>query len=351
MVPQGFVRAPATSSLSRLLSLPEASVRRIVGAPIVIDGRTLDPSVQLLLRIADRMLPLAGDRTDPVRRRRAFRRTAALAMPRATGVHVVDRLIPGPDGWIPVRIYRSLAAAPQPPAVVYLHGGGWVVGDLDTHDGSARMLARESGAVVVAVHYRRAPEHRFPAAVEDAVAAFRWVLGNARMLRIDPAAVAVMGDSAGGNLAAAVCIAERDAGRPLPAAQGLLYPCTDARRGSALVPELASGFLLTVGDVAWFIDQYLPDPADQLSALASPGLVADLSGLPPARIWTAGFDPLRGQGSAHADRLAAAGVPVGHRCLDDQVHGFFGMGVLPGGIDRIRGVCREMGQLLERGRS
>ena len=345
-MPSGFVASPGYAALHRALSLPEPTIRRLVGPPVRIDGRTLDPAVQLLLTLAERSVVLAGDRTVPTRRRAILRRAAALAMPRAQGILVVDGRIPGQAGPIPVRAYRDPRATAAPACIVYFHGGGWVVGDLDTHEGCCRLLARETGAVVLAVHYRRAPEHRFPAAVDDAMAAFRWAAEHPRELGIRGGAVAVMGDSAGGNLAAVVCQQARDEGGPQPIAQGLVYPATDLRMVSASIDAYAHGFYLTRTDIEWFLDQYLPDRAARDDPRASPLLADDLSGLPPAQVWTAGFDPLRDEGEAYADRLAAAGVPARYRCLDDQVHGFFGMGVLPGGLDRVTSVCREMGQLL-----
>jgi acetyl esterase/lipase len=328
------------------MSMPPTMIRRIVGPPVQIQGRTLDPAVQLMLASERRGLALVGDRTDVARRRAVLRRSARLAMPRPRGVHSVDRTIPGPAGRIPVRVYRSLAARAEPPAIVYFHGGGFVVGDLESHDATCRLLARETGALVMSVDYRLAPEHPFPAAVEDAVAAFAWAHANPRELAISPGEVAVMGDSAGGNLAALVCLRARDDGGPLPIAQGLVYPATDLRGGTESMQLLADGFFLTSEDIDWFLCQYLPDPALRASPEVSPLLADDLSGLPPAHIWTAGFDPLRDEGLAYAERLADAGVPVRYRCLDDHVHGFLGMGLLPDGLGIARGVCREMGELL-----
>lgn len=346
---RGFHPNPSAAALGALLSLPTPAIRRLVGPPVHIDGRTLDPAVQLLMRMESRSLVLAGDRTDVDRRRRVLTLAARSVMPRARGVHAVDRTIPGPAGPIPVRVHRSVAAAAEPPAIVYLHGGGFVVGDLDSHDGTCRMLARQTGAVVMAVHYRRAPEHPFPAGADDALAAFRWAAENPRELAIRPGAVAVMGDSAGGNLAALVCLRSRDEGGPTPIAQGLAYPVTDLRGQTESMRLFADGFFLTAADIEWFLQQYLPDPSLRAAPEVSPLLADDLSGLPPAHVWTAGFDPLRDEGRAYAERLAAAGVPTRYRCLDDQVHGFLGMGVLPDGLDLARGVYREMGELIRLG--
>jgi acetyl esterase len=345
-VPLGQASYPA---LRAALSLPDPVRRRVAGPPVRIDGRTLDPAAQLLVSLVTRALPLAGDRRDVHRRRRVLVAAARAAMPRVRGVHCLDRDIPGPGGPLPVRVYRSLAARAEPPAIVYLHGGGFVVGDLDSHDASCRLLARETGAVMMSVDYRRAPEHPWPAATDDALAAFRWAHNNPRELAVRPGAVAVMGDSAGGNLAAVACLRARDDGGPMPMAQGLVYPATDLRGQTRSMRLFADGFLLTASDIAWFREQYLPDPALVSDPTVSPLLAPDLSGLPPAHVWTGGFDPLRDEGRAYADRLAEAGVDVRYRCLDDQVHGFFGLGALPDGFATARGICREMGELLAGG--
>ena len=337
---------PGFSVARAALSLPQPLIRRVVGPPVVRDDRTLDPAVQLMLRFEQKLDSLSGGDGDAASRRAAIRRSSALAMPRARGVHAVDRTIPGPAGPIPVRVYRSTLAGAQPPALVYLHGGGWVVGDLDTHDGSCRILARETGAVVVAVHYRRAPEDVHPAALEDAQAAFGWVHDNPLDLGVRPGEVAVMGDSAGANLAAALCLLNRDSGGPMPIAQGLVYPATDLRMLTQSIVTFADGYFLTRADMHWYLDQYVPDPSVRTDPLVSPLLADDLGGLPPAHIWTAGFDPLRDEGRAYADALAVAGVPVRYRCLDDQVHGFFGMGLLPDGLGTAAAVSREMGELI-----
>ncbi len=347
-----YAFSPSFVAARAALRMPEPALRRIVGPPVEVDGRVLAPAVQLMLRLEAYVGAVSGGGDDPSARRTRLRRSAAIAMPRVRGVHAVDRSIPGPAGQVRLRVYRSARALALPPTIVYLHGGGWVSGDLDTHDGSARMLARETGAVVVSVDYRRAPEHRYPAALDDALAAFGWVHDHPRDLAARPGAVAVMGDSAGGNLAAALCLRARDAGGPMPSAQGLLYPATDLRLGTESMTTLAEGFFLTRADIEWYVDQYVADPALctdpalRTDPYLSPLLATDLAGLPPAQVWTAGFDPLRDEGRAFADALVEAGVPTGYRCLDDQVHGFFGMGLLPDGLDQIAAVCREMGALL-----
>jgi acetyl esterase len=212
---------------------------------------------------------------------------------------------------------------------VYFHGGGWVIGDLDTHDTLCRQLANGSGCAVVAVDYRLGPEHRFPAAVDDCIAATHWVRREAARLGLDASRMAVGGDSAGGNLAAVVSIADRDAGdtgaAPLRL-QILIYPATDMRRGAPSHTSNGQGYLLTRDTIGYFHDHYITDPAQDLDWRASPLLHPDLSRLPPALVITAGYDPLRDEGLQYAQRLSEAGTPSSHICFERQVHGFVLMG-------------------------
>ncbi len=335
------------AALRALLAVPPAAIRATLGPPPEVDGQRLQPAVQLLLALSDRVgAGTGGPDETPEQRRANLRRSAPLAMPRPRGVRAFPLTILGPSGPLPARVYRPAGWSGPLPTIVYFHGGGWVVGDLDTHDGTCRAIAIGAAAVVVSVAYRLAPEHRYPAAVDDAVAAFRWVRRNAGTLGSDPGPVGVMGDSAGGNLAALVCLRERDADRPLPAAQGLVYPGTDLRRATVSTDLFAAGYFLTRADMDWFVGHYLADEALAADPQVSPLLRDDLSGLPPAGVWTAGFDPLRDEGNAYAERLADAGATVRHHCYTDQVHGFLGMGVLPGGLARAVDVAATMGGLL-----
>ena len=305
--------------------LPPSALRRLSGGGEVRrDGLTLDPDAQFLLRL----LALSGNRgvaqLEPAAARAEMRRAIALA-PAVEGRMSVGALsIPGPAGPIPARLYRPDVPGPRP-LVVFFHGGGWVLGDLDTHDGGCRFLARESGANVLAVDYRLAPEHRFPAAVEDAFAALRWAMENTARLEADPARIAVAGDSAGGNLAAVVAQLAARAGGPGPAVQLLIYPVTDLSTKHPSYHFFSEGFLLNEADMDWFKGHYLPWPAAALDPKASPLLAVDLAGLPPAIVLTAGFDPLRDEGEAYAARLEAAGVRVHLRRAEGQVHGFFNL--------------------------
>lgn len=229
-------------------------------------------------------------------------------------------------GPIPMRLYRAAGAASGPLAgLVYFHGGGWVVGDLDTHDTLCRQIANAAGCVVVSVDYRLGPEHKFPAAVDDSIAATAWVSEHAADLGIDPARLAVGGDSAGGNLAAVVSLHARDHGGPPIALQALIYPGTDMSMRHDSHRRYGEGLFLTHSMILWFVNHYLRTPADREDWRASPIMAPDLSRLPPAVVITAGFDPLVEEGEEYAQKLIAAGVPVTVRRFPGQIHGFITM--------------------------
>lgn len=242
-----------------------------------------------------------------------------------------DRSIPGPPGPIRIRIYRPPGPATAP-LVAFFHGGGWVIGDIDTHDGSCRILSRRTGAIVVSVDYRLAPENRFPAALDDCETALAWVAAHATEMGGDPGRLGVAGDSAGGNLAASVALRARNGAGPAIAAQALVYPATDFSTFRPSFDANGEGYLLTADAIRWFTAQYLGDhdPADPG---ASP-LLNDLAGLPPAVVATAEFDPLHDEGRAYAEALADAGVPVEHLDFPGLVHGFMGLGALSPGSAR-----------------
>jgi acetyl esterase len=210
--------------------------------------------------------------------------------------------------------------------LVYFHGGGWTFGDLDTHDVVCRELANLARSALASVDYRLAPEHKFPAAVEDAVAATRWVAREATALALDPRRIAVGGDSAGGNLAAVVALVARDEGGPSLVMQVLIYPATDMAADTPSHAEFADGYVLTREAILWSRANYLRSPDDVADWRASPLRARDHTRLPPASIVTCGFDPLRDEGRAYADRLQAAGVPVTYECFEGMVHGFVTMG-------------------------
>jgi len=239
--------------------------------------------------------------------------------------------IPAPHGAIPARIYTPKTLRQTnglAPCLVFFHGGGWVIGDLDTHDVACRKLADEGQLIVISVDYRRAPEHKFPAAVDDAIAAVTWIAGQANELRIDAARLLVGGDSAGGNLAAVVAISARDGNGPAIAGQVLIYPATDFAMTHPSHSEPETSILLTHSVIRWFRDHYLTGAADVHDWRASPVRAKTLIGLPPAYVLTAGADPLRDEGDEYAQRLKEAGVPVTYRHFAGQFHGFFTMGKL-----------------------
>jgi acetyl esterase len=295
----------------------------------------LHPDARALLDlIEERKLPAMHTLT-PVDARAFYRDRRFFTQPAPPDVGtVVDTRCEGRHGAIPLRIYRPLGAAASPtrqhalPVLVYYHGGGWTIGDLDTHDVLCRELCNGSGAVVVAVDYRMGPEHRFPAAVDDCMAATAWVHAQATELGVDPSRLAVGGDSAGGNLAAVVAIAARDGGELPIAYQLLIYPATDMRRGHPSHAANGSGYLLTTETITYYHDHYITDAAHDLDWRASPLLHPDLSNLPPALVLTAGFDPLRDEGLEYANRLVAAGNRATYVCFDRQIHGFITMGKL-----------------------
>ncbi len=234
-----------------------------------------------------------------------------------------DLVAQTPVGEIPCRLYH-----PQPgtqlPLLVYYHGGGWVLGDLDSAHGVTASLAARSGCAVLSVDYRLAPEHPFPAAVDDAFASLQWANANAKKLEIDPERIGVGGDSAGGNLAAVVSILARDAGGPSLRFQLLIYPATDPGAETASMRRLATGFLLESKDMLWFWDHYCPDPKHRLDVRAAPLRVPDAAGLPPAHIVLAELDPLIDEGQAYADRLESAGNRVTCRRVPGAIHAFLG---------------------------
>jgi acetyl esterase len=250
-------------------------------------------------------------------------RTAALG-PVEDVAAVADHKVPVKGGEISVRVYTPAGSAPHP-ALVFFHGGGWVIGDIATHDGICRSLANAAKCVVTSVDYRLAPEHRYPAAAEDSYAAFQWVLAGTARLGVDPRRVAVGGDSAGGNLAAVVSLMARDRGTPLPIFQALIYPVTNDDLDTPSYRENATGYILTRAGMRWFFGHYLARPEQGREPYASPLRAPSLAGLPPALVQTAECDPLRDEGEAYAARLRDAGVPVTLTRYPGIFHGFIRM--------------------------
>ncbi len=308
----------------RLLRLPKAVVQRAVArAPVRLDGQVLDPQVQWLLQLqAKAKLPPFEELTPAdARRQTCMFGTLADGTPDAT-VRTTDLICAGAhEVDLAVRVYRPEGLPSTTPGVIYFHGGGYVTGHLDSHDVACRILAREAEAVVIAVDYRLAPEHPFPAAVEDAAAVFRWVTAQGEGLGVDPGRVGVAGDSAGGNLSAVVCGVLHDEGGPQPHGQFLIYPSIDPLSKMRSRALFADGFLLTEDMKEWFNGHYMAGH-DRADPLVAPLRRADLSGLPPALIITAGFDLLRDEGEAYAAALNAAGVSATVRRFEGLIHGF-----------------------------
>jgi acetyl esterase len=320
------------------LSLPPLTLRHILGPPRVSpDGLVLDVQVQALLWLIEASRFPRVARGDVARARRdADRDAPMLDVVRVRDVATYDRFVPGGDGPLQVRVYTPRGMPPGPsPALVYFHGGGWVIGSLATHDGICRRLARDARVVVVAVDYRLAPEHPFPAAREDAIAATRWILAQAASLGVDPARVAIGGDSAGGNLAALAAQALR--GEKLqPSFQLLVYPALDLTRNHPSHRYFRDGYFLDKQSMDWYQAHYAPDPATHTDPRASPLFARDFSGLPPAFIVTAGFDPLRDEASAYADKMRVAGVKVQYACIEGAIHGVLSMaGALRVGVEML----------------
>lgn len=246
---------------------------------------------------------------------------AMLERPASPLAEVRDQCIPAPHGDIPLRLYRS-SLDQSLPTLIYFHGGGWVVGSIESHDRLCRALASASGFAVISVEYRLAPEHKYPAAVEDAEAAYRYVRAFADKLGVDSESIFLGGDSAGGNLSAVVSQRARDAGEPLPRGQVLIYPATGSAAVTESRKEFADGYLLTAGAMMWFTAHYISDLAQLRESSLSPCFAKDVSGLPPTFLLTAEFDPLRDEGEDYAAKLTKAGVNVTLRRYDGMIHGF-----------------------------
>jgi len=309
----------------------------------------LDPAIQQMLGLLEAMNRPSLTSATPEASRRAFHMLTVDMRPAASIVPVretQDIEVAGAAGALPARVYRPEADGPVP-TIVFFHGGGFVIGDIDTHHNQCRGLCRSAEAVVLSVGYRLAPEAPFPAGVEDAFVATCWAADNVDSLGGDGDRIAVAGDSAGGNLAAVVAQLARDAGAPALTAQLLIYPGTDFEGGYASETENAEGYFLTRADMEWFTSQYASG-VDTHDPRLSPIHAPDLSGLAPAVVVTAEFDPLRDQGEAYAAALERAGVPVIARRYDGLIHGFFDLGALsPASAEAVAEICGDLRELLE----
>ena len=309
----------------------------------------LDPQAKALL---DQMVAMGGPPLHTLSVPDA--RTLMVALAGMSGTRdlplakVEDRTVPGPAGAIPVRVYTPHGTGALP-LLVYFHGGGWVIGNLDTHDGVCRELAHGAECVVMSVDYRLAPEHKFPAAAEDCYAAVAWAGAHAGEIGADPTRIAVGGDSAGGNLTCVAALMARDKGGPRLCFQLPIYPATSHALDMPSYRENATGYLLETEAMVWFWGHYLPTHADGEHVYASPLRAKDLRGLPPAFVITAEFDPLRDEGEAYAKRLQEAGVPTRLRRFDGMIHGFFGMsGIMDQAKTAIAESCAALRQAFGR---
>jgi acetyl esterase/lipase len=317
--------------------LPSALKRLLSGGrAITIDGNTLDPSLQMLAT-AQRLQGLTGFTVgdDPAASRAQTKELSrSLDEPDIHVAATTSVSIPGPAGVIPARHYRPLGDT-SAPLLVFYHGGGYVIGGLESYDSACRLICRDAGVHVLAVDYRLAPEHKAPAAIDDGYAAYKWACEHAGELGADPDRVAVGGDSAGGNLAALVALLARDAGDPKPALQWLIHPVTDWRGQSRSRTLFGDGFLLTKKDMDFFTASFLGGSGlDASDPRVSPLLADDLSGLSPALVVTAGFDLLRDEGEQYAARLREAGVVVDARQMRSMTHVFLNLNVLGGQVAR-----------------
>ena len=280
----------------------------------------VDPPVQMVIDA------IAGANTEPAptlaeERKRANDTMLLLARPVPDSITVTDHSVPVAGGAITVRTYRPVSAPATAPAYLFIHGGGWFQGNIETSEIECWPLAEATNAVVASVEYRLAPEHKFPTAIDDCVAAYAWLHANAAALGVDPARVAVGGGSAGGNLSAALCLIARDTGLPMPCLQLLDIPCIDATLSTRSIDELADGYGLTKAAIETYLERYLNDPSERTDPRMSPRLAADLSGLPPAVVITAELDPLRDDGEAYVKQLRQAGVAAAALRVTGHIHG------------------------------
>lgn len=338
----------------RLLSgvldrLPESWLLRLAGGePLTIRGRTLDPQLQLLARTAARQTPM--HRMTAAEARSATGRALALvAAPPRPMAEVETRAIPSPAGDIPVRIVRPHGLAGPRPLLLYFHQGGCVIGDLNWCHSFCTLLAETARCPVMSVEYRKGPEHRFPAAQEDAIAAYRWALEHADEVGGDAARLAVGGDSAGGGLTAHITHELRRSGDAQPVLQLLIYPWVEAYADNEAYRDFAESYPLTAEDMRWFLSNYANGEADHRDPRLSPLREDDFRGLAPALVYTAGFDPLCDEGEAYARKLEAAGVKVQHRCYEHLCHSFTSLGAIPAALAAQQEIARDVERIFTGG--
>jgi len=311
--------------LSHTALSEDEALRFLEGHRIRLGGRTMDPKAQIVGEFVKSIRKPGVFPPLPELRQQLRTMVTLMDEPAPPLARIEDVRIPGPAGPIPARLYAPRAGGAPLPCVAYFHGGGWVQGDLETHHGLCARLAQHADALVVGVDYRLAPEHKFPAAVEDCLAAYQWLRKHARELGGDPARVAVAGDSAGGNLSAVVSQLTAPSS---PTCQALIYPAVDFSYETESHRDMEHGHIIPRDRVLWYTEQYLRDEQDKADLRASPLRAPRLAGQPPTFIVTAGFDPLRDEGEAYARALRDAGVRVDYVCYGGMVHGFAPMGRL-----------------------
>lgn len=329
--------------LKLILSLPSPILRALSGGGVVYKGgRTLDPRFQFFAHAAKKLPPMTS--LSPAEAvAGSARGLAAVQGPLEPGVRTESLSVEGPNGPIPCRAYRPDAQDASAPLIVYAHMGGGVIGDLETCHAFCSILARIVRTAVISVDYRLAPDHKFPAGLEDVLAAYRWARDNTARFGAASVPPAIGGDSMGGNFAAIVAQEMARKGEPQPAAQILIYPAVDVASETPSMTTYADAYPLTRATMDWFMGHYMSADADPADPRLSPDRAEDVSGLAPAVIATAGFDPLVDQGEAYAKRLQTAGVPVLYRCYDSLAHGFT---AFTGAIPAADGACREIAGLV-----
>jgi acetyl esterase len=332
--------APVELTLAHTLMSEKDALALLDGHRLSRGGRTMDPKAQIVgefvksIRVPGYYPPL------PELRKQLQTMVELMDEPAPALARVETIEMPGPGGPMPARVYAAERATAARPAVLYLHGGGWVQGDLDTHHGLCARLAQWSGAIVVSLDYRLAPEHKFPAAVEDCVAAYRWLRAHAGEIGADASRIGVAGDSAGGNLSAVVSQLAAAERLPVPTCQVLIYPAVDFALDTPSHREMEEGHVIPRERILWYSAQYLRSDADKADLRTSPLRAGDLGGQPPALIITAGFDPLRDEGRAYADRLREAGVDVAYHEYPGQIHAFVSLTrAIPQGLEATREIA------------
>jgi acetyl esterase len=340
--------SPATQRMMvrKLLSLPIPMLRLMAGGGVIYQGgRTLDPRLQYLASQSRSAPPMTVMTPEEARRASAMG-LAVTGGDLELGVRIETLVIPGPGGDISARVYRSENQDPQAPLMVFAHFGGGVIGDLETCQAFCSILAKTARGPVLSVAYRLAPEHRFPAGLEDVLAVYRWAKDNAARFGAPLAQVAIGGDSMGGNFAAVICQELKKAGEPQPVLQLLIYPWVDVVCESASMTTYGDAFPLTRATLDWFAGHYMGPGDSPADPRLSPLRAKDLAGLAPAIVVTAGFDPLLDQGEAYARRLKEAGVPIAYRCYDGLAHAFT---AFTGAVPSADTACREIAGLVREG--